>query len=96
VLGITKSFTLNFMYDTYWLASLRDGIYNSSGRLIARSPKGDAGRHVGQEADIFGTYKYRHFLIGAGYGHFFSGEFIHNTTPGVGPTYLYLFHTYSF
>ena len=96
VLGITKSFALNFMYDSYWLASLRDGIYNGSGKLIARSPKGDAGRHVGQEADIFGTYKYRHFLFGAGYGHFFSGEFIHNTTPGVGPTYLYLFHTYSF
>jgi hypothetical protein len=96
VLGITKSFALNFMYDSYWLASLRDGLYNGSGKLIARSPTGVAGRHVGQEADIFGTYKYRHFLFGAGYGHFFSGEFIHNATPGVGPTYLYLFHTYSF
>jgi hypothetical protein len=96
VLGITKSFALNFMYDSYWVASLRDGIYNGSGKLIARSAKGTAGRHVGQEADIFGTYKYKHFLVGAGYGRFFSGEFIRNATSGVGPTYLYLFHTYSF
>jgi len=33
--------------------------------------------------------------VGAGYGHFFSGQFIQKTTPGIGPTYLYVFHTYS-
>jgi len=33
--------------------------------------------------------------FGAGYGHFFSGQFIQKTTPGVGPTYLYVFHSYS-
>ena len=52
-------------------------------------------RHVGQEADVYGTYRYKHFTLGAGYGHFFSGEFIRKTTPGLGPTYLYIFHTYS-
>jgi hypothetical protein len=95
VMGMTKSFAINFMYDNYWLASNKDGVYNSSGKLIARSITGTAGRHVGQEADIYGTYKYRHFTFGAGYGHFFSGAFIQNTTPGVGPTYLYVFHNYS-
>jgi len=95
-LGITKNFAVNFMYDSFWLASLRDGIYNGSGKLIAKSAKGDAGRHVGQEADLFGTYKYKHFTVGAGYGRFFSGEFIQHATAGVGPNYLYLFHTYSF
>jgi hypothetical protein len=50
---------------------------------------------VGQEADLFATYKYRHFTLGAGYGHLFTGGFLQKTTPGVGPTYLYIFHTYS-
>jgi len=95
VMGMTKNIAINFMYGNYWVASRKDGIYNSSGKLIARSITGTAGRHVGQEADVFGTYKYKHFTFGAGYGYFFSGEFIQNTTPGVGPTYLYVFHTYS-
>ena len=48
-----------------------------------------------QETDVFGTYKRGHFTFGAGFGHFFSGEFIQKTTPGAGPAYLYVFHTYS-
>ena len=83
------------MYGNFWLACLKDAIYTGSGKLIARSPAGAAGRHVGQETDVFGTYKYNHFLFGAGYGHFFSGTFIRQTTPGVGPAYVYVFHTYS-
>ena len=51
--------------------------------------------HVGQEADIFATYKYGNFLLGAGYGHFFTGGFIDKTTPGVGPAYVYCFYTYT-
>ncbi|HEY2013366.1 MAG TPA: alginate export family protein [Bryobacteraceae bacterium] len=94
-LGLSKSLALNFMYDNYWLASLEDAVYSGSGKLIARSANGTAGRHVGQETDIYGTYKYKHFTFGAGYGHFFTGQFIQKTTPGIGPTYLYVFHTYS-
>lgn len=93
--GISKAFNLNFMYDDFWLACLKDGIYNGSGRLIVRSATGTAGRHVGRETDLYATYKYRHFLFGAGYGHVFAGEFLQRTTPGVGPTYLYVFHTYT-
>ena len=57
---------------------------------------GNAGRHVGQEADLFATYKFHQFLFGAGGGYLFKGEFIHNTTPGAGPGYMYVFQTYSF
>jgi hypothetical protein len=93
--GLTKAFAVNVMYNSYWLASARDGLYNSAGKVIARSAAGRAGTHVGQEADVFATYKYKHFMLGAGYGHFFAGGFIRTTTPGAGPNYLYLFHTYS-
>jgi hypothetical protein len=94
-MGLTKNLAMNFMYDNYWLANLKDAIYNSSGKQIVRSATGAAGRHVGQETDVFGTYKRGHFTFGAGYGHFFSGQFIEKTTPGIGSTYLYVFHTYA-
>ena len=94
-LGLTKNFAINVQYLNYWLANLKDGVYNGTGKLIARSATGTAGRHIGQEADIFGTYKYNHFTFGAGYAHFFAGEFVRNATPGVGPAYVYVFHQYS-
>ena len=92
---VTKAFALNFMYNQFWLASARDGLYNSSGKIIAQSLTGAAGRHVGQEADLFGTYKYHHFTFGAGYGYFAPGHFLQKTTPGISPTYIYIFHTYT-
>jgi hypothetical protein len=95
-LGIHNAVSLNAMYSSFWLAALKDGLYGGSGKAIARSAAGTAGRHVGQEADLFATYRYKHFLFGAGGGYFVAGSFVQKTTPGVGPVYLYLFHTYSF
>ncbi len=92
----TKSFAVNFMYNNLWLASARDALYNSQGRAISQSVSGAAGRHIGQETDLFATYRHEHWTIGAGYGYLFKGEFVRRTTPGVSPSYVYLFHTYSF
>ena len=39
--------------------------------------------------------RYGHFTVGAGYGHVFAGEFIQKATPGIGPTYLYVFHSFA-
>jgi hypothetical protein len=94
-LGLTKNLAINFMYDNYWLANRKDGIYNGSGKLIVRSADGTAGNHVGQETDLYTTLKHGHFTFGAGFGRFFCGQFIQKTTPGVGPNYVYVFHTYS-
>ena len=94
--AVTKAFALNFMYDQFWLASARDGLYNSSGKIIAQSISGAAGQHVGQEADLFGTYNFSHFTFGAGYGYFAPGRFLQKTTPGISPTYIYVFHAYTF
>jgi len=94
-LGITKRLSLSGMYNNSWLASRFDSLYNGSGKSIARSAAGNAGRHIGQEADIFGTWKFGHFQIGAGYGYLFTGGFLNKTTPGVSPSYFYVFHTYT-
>jgi len=94
-LGLTKSLAVNLMYNSWWLASPRDALYSSTGRAIARSAGGTAGRHIGQEADLFGTYRFRRFTFGFGGGRMFKGRFIKNATPAVEPTYLYVFQTYT-
>ena len=83
------------MYTNSWLANVKDALYNGQGRQIVRSAAGTAGRHIGQETDLYGTYKHGHFTVGAGYGRFYSGEFVKKALPGVGPTYLYVFHSYT-
>ena len=95
-LGLTKRVAFNLMYDSIWLASRRDALYNGSGKAIVRSADGSAGRHVGQELDGFVTCKAGPYLFGGGYGYFFNGEVIRKLTPGATPTYVYVFSSYSF
>ncbi len=95
-LNITQSLAVNLMYDNSWLYSASDALYNGSGRAIASSAGGKAGKHVGQELDGFMTYKSGAHLFGVGMGHFFKGEFIDRTTSHVDPRYFYVFQQYSF
>ncbi|HEY3440370.1 MAG TPA: alginate export family protein [Paludibaculum sp.] len=96
ILGLTKRLAANLMYDSIWLASRRDALYNGSGRAIVRSADGSAGRHVGQELDGYVTCNAGPYLFGGGYGYFFNGEVIRKLTPGAAPTYIYVFSSYSF
>jgi hypothetical protein len=91
-----KGLALNVMYNTFWLASPRDSLYNLQGRPIVTDSKGASGRHVAQEFDVYGTYSRSGFVFGAGFAHLFAGEFLRNTTPGVNTRYLYIFQSYSF
>lgn len=93
---IGKTLALNVMYNNSWLASARDALYNGQGRPLARSPQGAAGRHIGQEIDLFATHQWSGFQFGAGFAHLFAGEFLRKTTPGVNTRYLYIFQSYSF
>ena len=94
-LNVTKSLAWNLMYANHWLFSAADALYNSQGASVALSKKGTAGTHVGQEVDSFVTYKHGAHLFGAGFGHFFQGEFIASTTPHINPRYFYIFQQYS-
>jgi len=95
-MNLNKRLAVNLQYTNDWLYSASDSLYNSSGSSIAQSKKGTAGTHVGQELDSFLTCKVGAHLVGAGYGHFFAGEFVVHTTPHVNPRYLYIFQQYSF
>lgn len=93
--NFTKALALNLMYTNHWLFSAADGLYNSQGKSVAVSPQGLGGTHVGQELDSFLTYKYGGHVWGAGFGHFFKGEFIETTTKGINPRYFYIFQEYT-
>jgi hypothetical protein len=71
-------------------------LYASPGTAISTSKNGTAGTHVGQELDSFLTYQKGAHLFGAGFGHFFKGEFVDATTPHINPRYFYVFQQYSF
>lgn len=84
-------------YHSWWLASRTDALYSASGALVARSPAGAAGRHVGQEIDGQVSYTYSPQLqIGGGYAHLIPGEFLKNTTPGRSYRAPYVMVTYVF
>jgi len=93
---VTRAFSVYLMYNNWWLASAKDALYNSSGRSLAASPSGKAGRHIGQEGDIFGVYRFGPYQLGLGFAYVFKGRFVKETTPGVNTRYLYVFETYSF
>lgn len=94
--GLLKNLSVNMMYSGFWLASVHDALYNGAGKPIAISVGGTAGRHVGEELDLFGVYRFKHTMVGAGYGYLFKGQFMRNAIPGVNPSYVYCFQTVSF
>ena len=91
----TQALAFNIMYTNESLFSASDSLYNSSGSSYAISTHGTAGRGVGQELDGFATYSWGPHLFLAGFGHFFRGEFITHTTPGINPRYFYIAQQYT-
>jgi hypothetical protein len=82
--------TITGGFHDYWLASARDGLYNSSSTLVARSADGSAGRHVGEELEVYGLYSVSKAIsFGAGYGCLLTGEFLNRTTRGHDYNYAY-------
>jgi len=48
--------------------------------LRAAAGAGTTARYVGAEADVYATYNFTRHLLGyAGYGRFFTGDFINET-----------------
>ena len=79
----------------WWLASARDGLYNSGGALLVRDVTGSSGKHIGEEIDFQVLWNHKtNIAIGAGMGHMFPGKFIKRTTPGHSYTFPYVQLTY--
>ncbi len=85
-----RRWSLTAQYVDFWLASARDGIYNTSGGLTLRDPTGNSGRHIGEELDFYTWYEInRQVHIGTGIGHILPGEFLAKAGKGAGYTYPY-------
>ena len=79
----------------WWLASARDGLYNSGGALLVRDVTGSSGKHIGEEIDFQVLWNHKtNIAIGAGMGHMFPGKFVKRTTPGHSYTFPYVQLTY--
>jgi len=95
--GLRKKFKLRETVESFWLASAKDALYASNGSSFAQSISGAAGRHVGEELDIIGTYEVAKAVsAGFGYSHIFTGQFLNSTTPGKDYNYPYVFANYHF
>src|SRR5262249_20399992 len=93
----SKKLATSASYHAWWLASRHDGLYNAAGALVARVANGSAGRFVGQEADVQGTYPINpQMQLAVGYAHIFPGSFLKNTTPGKPYNFSYVMVTYGF
>jgi hypothetical protein len=85
-LGLSRNFTLGFMYDNFRLAGLKDAVCNGSGQLTAGAVSGTVGQHVRQDADIYGACTYKHFTFGAGCGCFSPDSAFEKPRLAPGPT----------
>ena len=92
-----RNWMISGAYNDWWLASAKDGFYNSSGSIVARDTKGLSGTHIGVELDAQTSYRInREVEIGAGIGHIFSREFLVNLGKAHSYTYPYVMMQYNF
>jgi hypothetical protein len=83
-----RRWSVTGQYLDFWLASASDALYNTSGGVILRDPKGLSGTHVGNEVDAYTWYEInREVHVGTGLGYFMAGQFIDKA--GKGANYLY-------
>ena len=97
--GITvephRRWTVTAQYLDFWLASATNSLYNTSGESIVRNLTGTAGRHIGEEADVYTWYEInRHLNFGVGFAHIFPGQFL--STMEKGPSYSYPYFALNF
>ncbi|MGE5644262.1 MAG: alginate export family protein [Acidobacteriota bacterium] len=80
---LARQWTAICAYNSFWLASPRDGVYSAAGVLVYRSADGSAGRHVGTELDVQALWTMSPYAqFGFGFAHVFPGGFLKHVTPG--------------
>ncbi|MFN7992363.1 MAG: alginate export family protein [Bryobacteraceae bacterium] len=94
---LTRRLRLGASVHDFWLANSHDALYPTRGSIVAQSPNGAAGTHVGEEFDIQAIYTpTRQTEFGFGYGHVFTGHFLNVLTKGKDYNYPYMLLEYVF
>jgi hypothetical protein len=87
---LTKKFKLRTDFNEFYLATVQDGLYNSSGTSIVLNRKATSG-HIGSETNTVALFQWsKIWKFGAGYGHLFAGEYLKESKTGFGYCYPYV------
>jgi hypothetical protein len=82
-----KKLKLRTDFNEFYLATVRDGLYNSSGTSVVLDRKASSA-HIGSETNTVALYEYsKVWKFGAGFGHLFAGEYLKEAKVAYGYTY---------
>jgi hypothetical protein len=91
----TNWITTGLQAHFFYLESAKDALYSAGGAVERTSPKGNAGKHVGDELDFTTNFHLNfHQDILVGYSVMFAGEFIRKTGNPTSPQLLYVQYSY--
>lgn len=94
--SLSRNVTLTGDWDWFWRESTHDGIYGPAVNLIQSGQTSNA-RYVGNQVEAMLEWRLdRHFTLSADYAHFFTGEFLKQTTPGKDVNYVSTWVTFRF
>jgi len=83
-------------FNEFYLATVQDGLYNSSGTSIVLNRKATSS-HIGSEINAVALYQFsKIWKFGAGCGHLFAGEYMTESKVAYGYTYPYVMFVGSF
>jgi hypothetical protein len=84
-------------YEDFWLATIGDGLYTSSGKLVIPASAAATSRHIGREIDAIAEYQpHRAMTLGFGYARLFAGQFLKQTAGGKDYSYPFVYGAYQF
>jgi len=73
---LTRRWTLYGAWRSYWLATIRDGLYPGGDSYLVRNP-GATTSHIGSQVFFSAAFVHsRRWSVHAGYGHLFSGGYL--------------------
>jgi hypothetical protein len=82
--NLTGRVKIQLDYRDYWLATLQDGLYNSSGTRTVLTPSASS-RHVGQSAEMLIGYSMPlKTTLGFGLGKLYAGDYLRESGKGGG------------
>jgi hypothetical protein len=71
------------VYHRYWLSEEKDAAYDAGGVARLRDGSGRSGVEFGSEIDVWLDWWLTNYsTVSIGYGHFFSGRYVHNRVRG--------------
>jgi len=87
---LTRKLKVRTDFNQFYLATVQDGLYNSSGTAIVTNRTATTG-HLGWETNTVALYQLsKIWKFGAGYGHFFAGEYLKESNTTFGYSYPYV------